>query len=868
MFPFNQAALPQLTPRRAFVAVDFQNEFTAKDGALPVSEPLDYVQRTVDLAAAFREKGDDVVWIKSRFDGSRDVDHERIIVTDRPPAPPPTRTPAPEALRVRRPAPAAVKGLLDDDASPDPEAFLSDDDPVCLKPASPSAADWTTQVKGTMQGSDMTFTKTHYSAFRESKLLHILRAKMVMEVFICGSLTNVGVYATAMDAAGHGLTITIVEDCCGYRSETRHRKAIERLIEFTGCEVASAEEVLESISPQQAKPKSSHKPPEEPPEDPSSDRGPVPRNTPDIVRPMSGLRLNSGSPAPSSVKSLSVTSARQDESRTNAEATTQAVLTSASQTPPTHESKKEMPSIEKSKAANEAEERVQRQKIPSSTEPLRTSMNSHESDPDSDDEGELFRSRLCERDTDIIENLLPADLEKGVFDKLRDEVEWKRMSHQGGEVPRLVAVQGEVAGDGSIPVYRHPSDESPPLLPFSPTVLAIKAATEKHLGHTVNHVLIQFYRDGKDYISEHSDKTLDIARDSYIANVSLGAERTMVLRTKRDAKGPSVAGDATTGGSQRQTQRASLPHNSLFRMGLRTNMKWLHSIRQDKRADREKTANELAFSAARISLTFRKIGTFLDKDEKMIWGQGATGKTREDARAVINGTGPEAVEMLKAFGAENHSSTIDWDALYGKGFDVLHMSSSPRFFASSDAVVNMRIALMLAELGIGYAKGSMGPAVSDDDGESGTGSLLIKFVDNDAAKSTVQGDIAIMMYLERVYGDKVEDEPRGLAKVYSRFQQALELHSYARPLLMTSVDEKPDPKGFRRKLEVWDGHASEDGSEFLAGSRPTLSDFVVFPVLHVAAEKYGEELFQGMDSIKQYYKSFKTRESAHKILGN
>jgi alkylated DNA repair dioxygenase AlkB len=50
-------------------------------------------------------------------------------------------------------------------------------------------------------------------------------------------------------------------------------------------------------------------------------------------------------------------------------------------------------------------------------------------------------------------------------------------------------------------------------------------------------VLIQPYRTGAvraDYISEHSDKTIDVVRVSRIVNLSLGARRTMMLRTKKD----------------------------------------------------------------------------------------------------------------------------------------------------------------------------------------------------------------------------------------------------------------------------------------------------------------------------------------------
>ena len=89
----------------------------------------------------------------------------------------------------------------------------------------------------------------------------------------------------------------------------------------------------------------------------------------------------------------------------------------------------------------------------------------------------------------------------------------------------------------SCPVYRHPSDESPPLLPFSPMIQLIREHVERVVQHPVNHVLIQLYRGGTDYISEHSDKTVDIAPNSCIVNVSLGAERAMTLRTKKDALG-------------------------------------------------------------------------------------------------------------------------------------------------------------------------------------------------------------------------------------------------------------------------------------------------------------------------------------------
>ncbi len=203
----------------------------------------------------------------------------------------------------------------------------------------------------------------------------------------------------------------------------------------------------------------------------------------------------------------------------------------------------------------------------------------------------------------------------------------------------------------------------------------------------MNHVLIQHYRTGADYISEHSDKTVDVVRGSKIVNVSLGGQRFMTLSTKKDAlanpkadldaipdDGSPTAPDTGKSKKKRGVQRVPLPHNSIFVMGLETNAKWVHSIRTDKRPLKIKNAAERHQNGERISLTFRTIGTFLTADEGLIYGQGAKGKTRQDARPVVRG-GPEAERLIVAFGAENHQSDFDWDANYGEGSDVLHFTT-------------------------------------------------------------------------------------------------------------------------------------------------------------------------------------------------
>lgn len=207
------------------------------------------------------------------------------------------------------------------------------------------------------------------------------------------------------------------------------------------------------------------------------------------------------------------------------------------------------------------------------------------------------------------------------------------------------------------------------------------------LKHPVNHVLIQFYRNGKDAISDHSDKTIDVVRGSNIVNVSLGAQRTMTLRLKKDKTTPnvnpvqspsdSIPDDATrqslpTFGVPRLAQRIPLPHNSMFVMGLETNTKWLHGINPDNRPLHTKSLEERAEDGGRISLTFRHIATFLSKDQSLIWGQGATGKIKDQARKVVYKR-EEVDNLLKEFGNENQRNDFDWDAAYGKGYDILNL---------------------------------------------------------------------------------------------------------------------------------------------------------------------------------------------------
>ncbi|KAI1633343.1 hypothetical protein F4809DRAFT_652638 [Biscogniauxia mediterranea] len=885
MFPIDTAILPSLTTRKALLVVDPQNDFLSEDGALPINIPMDLPERISDFVNAFRQNGGEVIWVQSRFESTRPASCEQILTSMTP-----THPGSSGPTRSRRPRPPPQ--MLDRGGCP--EAFLTEGEPElpkCVRQGTPGIEMHPT-IKKAVGPKDPVLFKSHYSAFKSKQLLQLLRIKFVTEIFICGAFTNIGVMATAVDAASHGYAMTIVEDCCGYQSMTRHRCAIRQMTETTGCDVLASSDVLESLTPMAKQPQK----PERRSSMAAASRYPTVRHhhgaEDDHVSPASQIQ--------SSFEKLSLSVEPEADSHEAAQAPTRGQATSlqastelqidtepetgphrsrlkGEESPSTAETSRFWSSNDTSDSSEEAPTPITNgtrdcdstQNATQDSTQVLTCADGKASTLEASDANPRESDPLCEGDTKVIYDVLPPTLAENIFERIRDEVLWQRMSHQGGEVPRLVAVQGQIDEDDTMPVYRHPADESPPLLPFSPTVAEIRRVIEDRLGHPLNHVLIQFYRDGNDYISEHSDKTLDIVKGSFIANVSLGAERTMTLRTKRPPKEKNTSVEEPgSSGPKRQVQRARLPHNSLCKMGLVTNMRWLHGIRQDKRLDREKSEAELAYDGGRISLTFRQIGTFLDRDNKLIWGQGAKAKSKEQAHEVVNGQTPEAIRMLQGFGRENQSTDFDWAACYGEGFDVLHISTASRLFLSSDPVVNMRIQLMLAEYGISYARGSMSPHFNWKDGKPTRDpaaipeDLPIKFVDNDVSKTTIQGQLGIMLYLERTHDParSAQLSPPELARQFGRFQQGLGLLDKYR-----ACPDPTDIKALSRELGTWDTYAREAG-EFIAGSAMSLADFAFWPVLHTIVSAAGEDF--NYKDLRAYYERIKARASGAQVLSS
>ena len=250
----------------------------------------------------------------------------------------------------------------------------------------------------------------------------------------------------------------------------------------------------------------------------------------------------------------------------------------------------------------------------------------------SDNEIDGFTHPLCglgAGDSSLYLNVFSDFTDVQSFEILREEVDWKSMFHKGGEVPRLVAIQGTVSNE-SYPIYRHPAEKCPDIVPWTKTVCDIKNQLENLTGTIYNHCLIQYYRTSVDYISEHSDKTLDISRDTHVVNYSLGASRVMILKSKKLSDNNNDKEE-----NSKICQKITLPHNSVFFLGWQTNRLFTHEIKQDKRLSNLKRSDELICNGGRISLTFRSIATYVDRFSGRLYGQGSVYKTKEELYATL-----------------------------------------------------------------------------------------------------------------------------------------------------------------------------------------------------------------------------------------
>ncbi len=116
--------------------------------------------------------------------------------------------------------------------------------------------------------------------------------------------------------------------------------------------------------------------------------------------------------------------------------------------------------------------------------------------------------------------------------------------------------------------------------PWSQTLLSLKARIESLVAQSFNSVLLNYYRDHRDSMGMHSDDESELGKQPVIASLSLGEERTLLLRHKYNSN----------------TLKLPLPSGSLLVMKGSTQSFWKHGIMKQKQR-----------CGPRVNLTFRTI---------------------------------------------------------------------------------------------------------------------------------------------------------------------------------------------------------------------------------------------------------------------
>ena len=527
------ASIPRFETRKALIIINLQNDSLYAEGDVFITKNPDFVPRLKEMIPYFRKNGD-VVWVNTHIGVTTSpppIDSERIEdesdklaeknrqaqnskeqqirdeakreedarnsglekVDPKGGSDYPTFYPSSKSRQILARASAKIRA---EKRSVEMQVFQTDQGDSFEKHLSKprkgqQARFYIAGTKGAEicdeltdlvdEESDLIVTKYYYSAFDQTSLLTALRTKLVTEVYLCGVLTNVGVYSTAADAVQHGLQVTLIEDCLGYRSEEKHLEALRQMADIMGIHGIDSEEIIEESGG---------------------------RPVPDALTP--GITLEELSlshkqeAADDGSKVVGVAFGKSESAAAETGGATK--VGGRPQSPPVKVVNPNRPSSPERSIQRAKQTLKGKGKEASPTIKSGTSASKNRNSWQSRSATLGPNDSIGSGDSKIVYNIISSSIINDAFDQMKEEVSWKTMFHRTGQVPRLVAVQGEVGKFGDIPIYRHPADESPPLFPFTPTVQKIRRQVESRLKQAFNHALIQLYRDGEDNISEHSDK--------------------------------------------------------------------------------------------------------------------------------------------------------------------------------------------------------------------------------------------------------------------------------------------------------------------------------------------------------------------------
>ncbi|MFG5410604.1 alpha-ketoglutarate-dependent dioxygenase AlkB [Piscinibacter sakaiensis] len=158
-------------------------------------------------------------------------------------------------------------------------------------------------------------------------------------------------------------------------------------------------------------------------------------------------------------------------------------------------------------------------------------------------------------------------------------INWKqdniRLYGKTVPLPRLTAWYGDEGRN-----YTYSGITSKPN-PWNEGLLYIRRLVEQDCGAQFNSLLLNWYRDGADHLSWHSDDERELGRNPVIASANFGAERDFVIRRKDD-----------------KSQKVVFPlrHGTLLLMSGALQHHWEHAV-----------PKRTKISGSRFNLTFRHV---------------------------------------------------------------------------------------------------------------------------------------------------------------------------------------------------------------------------------------------------------------------
>jgi len=161
----------------------------------------------------------------------------------------------------------------------------------------------------------------------------------------------------------------------------------------------------------------------------------------------------------------------------------------------------------------------------------------------------------------LYRNFLASGIGAAVFERLRAGQHWPDNHYEVfGRRFSLPRLQTWHADDGIVYSY---SDNLLETRPWSPLLTDIRRRVEGSLQRPFNAVLVNYYRDGGDFVGWHSDDEEELGAEPVIASLSLGCAREFLFRRR---------------GEERAAGGVLLEAGSLLVMQPEFQLHWQHSV--------------------------------------------------------------------------------------------------------------------------------------------------------------------------------------------------------------------------------------------------------------------------------------------------